>query len=200
MLRRSVGFAVAAGALSAVSALALAAPVAASGDGGRGGSKGGGSEIEIHDDCQPASFNAAFGAGVCVGEGRTTVTAFFAELAATKAAAAWNFDPSMLTIRGGRPVILENEGGETHTFTMVKMVGGGFIAPLNIASNNPVPAPECATTLADGKTLVPTPASPVNVLVAADKEVAFKTAGLKPGKYLFECCIHPWMRVVLTVR
>ncbi len=191
MLRRSVGFAVAAGALSAVSALALAAPVEAS--------RGGGREIEIHDDCQPASFNAAFGAGTCVGEGRTTVGAFLAELTATKKAAAWKFDPSMLTIRGGRPVILENEGGETHTFTQVKMFGGGFIAGLNQLSGNPVPAQECATTLPDGS-LAPTPASAVNVYVAADKEAAFHTAGLKPGKYLFECCIHPWMRVVLTVR
>ncbi len=199
MLRRSLGFAVAAGALSAVSALALAAPVAASGDESRGGSKGGGREIEIHDDCQPASFNAAFGPGICLGEGRTTVDAFLAELTATKAAAAWNFDPSMLTIRGGRPVILENEGGETHSFTMVKMFGGGFIAGLNALSGNPVPAQECATTLPNGN-LVPTPASPVNVFVDADKEAAFQTAGLKPGRYLFECCIHPWMRVVLTVR
>ena len=106
----------------------------------------------------------------------------------------------MLTIRGGRPVILENEGGETHTFTMVKMFGGGFVDVLNKLSGNPVPAEECATTLPDGTTLVPKPPSAVNVFVAADKEVAFKTAGLKPGKYLFECCIHPWMRVVLTVR
>lgn len=179
-----------AGVASALSALALATPSDAS----RGGQK-----VEIQDDCQPASFNAVLGAGACVGDGETSFGAFIAELTATKKAKDWNFDPSMLTIRGGRPVILENEGGETHTFTMVKAFGGGFVEPLNQLSGNPQPAQECATTLADGR-LAPKPPSAVNVFVAADKEVSFRTAGLKPGKYMFECCIHPWMRIVLTVK
>lgn len=104
----------------------------------------------------------------------------------------------MLTVRAGRPVIIENEGGETHSFTLVKAFGGGFVGGLNQLSGNPVPSPECATTV--GGQLVPQPPSPVNVFVAADKESAFRTAGLAPGQYLFQCCIHPWMRVVLTVR
>lgn len=104
----------------------------------------------------------------------------------------------MLAVLGGRPVIVENEGGETHTFTLVKAFGGGFVDPLNGLSGNPVPATECAQTLPNGD-LVPQPPSPVNVFVSAGKEVALQTAGLKPGKYMFQCCIHPWMRVVLTV-
>lgn len=54
-------------------------------------------------------------------------------------------------------------------------------------------------TLPDGS-LAPQPPSPVNVYVAADREVAFRTARLTPGKYRFVCCIHPWMRVLLRVR
>jgi plastocyanin len=190
MWRRTVSIGLAAGAISAMSVLAVATPSDAS---------GGGKKVKMEDDCQPASFNAAIGPGTCIGDGRTTVDSFFAELAATKKAAAWHYDPSMLTVRGGRAVILENEGGETHTFTMVRDFGGGFVAPLNALSGNPMPAGECATTLPDGS-LAPKPPSAVNVFVAADREAAFKTAGLKPGKYRFQCCIHPWMRIVLTVR
>jgi plastocyanin len=170
--------------------LALAAPSDAS----RGGQK-----VEIQDDCQPASFNQAVGAGTCIGDGETPFARFLAEVTATQKAKDWKFDPSMLAIRGGRPVILENEGGETHTFTMVKAFGGGFIPILNQLSGNLVPAKECVTTLADGIQKAKPP-SAVNVFVAADKEGAFKTAGLKPGKYMFQCCIHPWMRIVLTVK
>lgn len=193
MTRRNVWVTLAAGAVAAMSALGLATPSQASGGGHDG------QEITILDDCHAASFNLAIGAGTCVGDGETTFDAFIAELTATKKAAEWKFDPSKLTIRGGRPVILENDGGETHTFTMVKAFGGGFVAPLNQLSGNPVPAEECATTLPDGK-LLPKPPSPVNVFVAADKEASFRTAGLRPGTYMFECCIHPWMRVVLTIR
>ncbi len=190
MWRRSMSVGLTAGLVSAMSALALAIPS----DAHRGGQK-----VEMEDDCEPTSFNQAIGPGTCVGDGETTVGEFFAELAATKQAKDWKFDPSMLTIRGGRPVILENEGGETHTFTMVKAFGGGFVEPLNAISGNDVPAEECAT-MVPNVGLVPKPASAVNVFVAADEEAAFQTAGLLPGRYLFECCIHPWMRVVLTVK
>ena len=71
---------------------------------------------------------------------------------------------------------------------------------LNQPPGNPVPAEECAATAPDGS-LIPQPPSPVNVFVAANKQDAFATAGLLPGAQIFsECCIHPWMRVVLTVR
>lgn len=190
MWRKHISTTLAAASICATGALVLAAPSVAS---------GGGAKVEIADDCQPRSFNLAIGPGTCIGDGETSFNAFINELAATKKAEEWKFDPSMLTTHLGRPVILENEGGETHTFTLVKTFGGGFIAPLNQLSGNVMPAPECATTLPDGS-LAPKPPSAVNVFVAADRERAFRTAGLKPGKYLFQCCIHPWMRVVLTVR
>jgi plastocyanin len=165
----------------------------------RGGHERGGQKIKILDDCDPATFNATFGAGVCEGKGRTTVDEFLAELAATHAAALWKFKPSMLRVHNGRPVILDNRGGETHTFTLVKSFGGGFIAGLNDLTGNTEVAPECAQTAPDGS-LVPQPPSPVNVFVAAGEEAAFEAAKLPPGTYRFQCCIHPWMRVVLTVR
>jgi plastocyanin len=189
MWRRSVSAALMVGAVSVMSAVVMATPSVAS-DGGQ--------RIEIQDDCQPTSFNLAVGKGTCIGDGETSFGAFIAEVQATQRAADWKFDPSMLTIRAGRPVILRNEGGETHTFTMVKAFGGGFVPILNQLSGNPVPAAECAT--GSGVNLVPVAPSAVNVFVAADKEAAFKTARLRPGKYMFQCCVHPWMRVILTVR
>ena len=191
MWRKRVSVGLTASVISAMSLLAVATPS----DAHRGGQK-----IEIEDDCEPASFNAALGqADACIGDGETSFGDFLAELVATKQAKDWKFDPSMLTVRDGRPVIVENEGGETHTFTLVDAFGGGFVAELNAISGNPTPAGECATTLPDGS-LVPKPPSAVNVFVAADKEASFRTAGLPPGTYKFECCIHPWMRVVLTVK
>ena len=189
MWRKGVSGALMVGAFSVMSAVVLATPSVAS-DGGQ--------RIEMQDDCQPASFNVAIGPGACIGDGETSFSAFIAEVQATQRAADWKFDPSMLTIRAGRPVILKNEGGETHTFTMVKAFGGGFIPILNQLSGNPMPAAECAT--GSGDNLAPVAPSAVNVFVAADKKGAFKTAGLRPGKYMFQCCIHPWMRVILTVR
>lgn len=189
MWRKGVSAALMVGAFSVMSAVVMATPSVAS-DGGQ--------KIEMQDDCQPSSFNLAIGKGACLGDGETSFDAFIAEVHDTQRAAAWKFDPSMLTIRAGRPVILKNEGGETHTFTMVKAFGGGFVPILNQLSGNPVPAAECAT--GSGDALIPVPPSAVNVFVAADKEGAFKTARLRPGKYMFQCCIHPWMRVILTVR
>jgi plastocyanin len=189
MWRRIVPPALIVGAFSVMSAVVMATPSVAS-DGGQ--------RIEIQDDCQPASFNLAVRPGACIGDGETSFSAFIAEVTKTHRAADWKFDPSMLTIRAGRPVILKNEGGETHTFTMVKAFGGGFVPVLNQLSHNPVPAAECAT--GSGANLLPVAPSAVNVFVAADKKTAFKTAGLRPGKYMFQCCIHPWMRVILTVK
>jgi len=144
MWRKGVSAALMVGAFSVMSAVVMATPSVAS-DGGQ--------RIEIQDDCQPSSFNLAIGKGACIGDGETSFGAFIAEVQATQRAAAWKFDPSMLTIRAGRPVILKNEGGETHTFTMVKAFGGGFVPILNQLSGNPVPAAECSA--AAGKVHVP---------------------------------------------
>ncbi len=196
MWRKLLSIMLAAGVALAFSSLALGSPVEAH----RGGDGGGGHghKVKMYDDCDPASFNAAVGPGACTGDGETTFDAFIAQLLATQQAEDWEFDPSMLRVRQGRPVILENEGGETHTFTLVDEFGGGFVPELNdLLGLEPVD--ECATHDAQGH-LVPRPPSPVNVFVAADREGAFKTARLTPGTYRFECCIHPWMQVVLTVR
>jgi len=113
--------------------------------------------------------------------------------------------PQVRHVHGGHKfaghVRLENKGGETHTFTRVDQFGGGFKARLNGLTGNPVPAAECAQVLPDGS-LAPQPESPTNQFVEAGKTEAGPAAGssaLPLGVSRWECCIHPWMRMVVVV-
>jgi len=117
-------------------------------------------------------------------------------LTAAKKAGAWHYDPSAVTVGEGTVLELENRGGETHTFTKVENFGGGFVAPLNALSGNPVPAPECAIATQGG--LIPKPVGPGNIFVGPGTTAMGPTAGgaVLPGgaSTKFQCCIHPWMR------
>jgi plastocyanin len=141
-------------------------------------------KVAIQDECDPASFNAALGAGACTRQGSMTFSQFNAELNSTQQVAAWQFVPTNLTIRIGQSISAMNNGGEMHTFTEVAQFGGGIVPALNQASGNPVEAPECAS------------------VTAADMIVpgaTFKTdAETSAGTELYQCCIHPWMRAVVV--
>jgi hypothetical protein len=170
--------------------------------------------ITMRDACDPASFNAALGPGHCVPgqHGNTLFTDFIGELQTDQNAGAWRFNPMLnatagtfklvrLDLTPGDQTILENKGGETHTFTRVDQFGGGFKARLNGLTGNPVPAAECAQVLPDGS-LAPQPESPTNQFVEAGNTEAGPTAGssaLPLGVSRWECCIHPWMRMVVVV-
>ncbi|HKG58132.1 MAG TPA: hypothetical protein VKB05_00010 [Pyrinomonadaceae bacterium] len=145
-------------------------------------------KIRLLDDCEPTTFNAVLGDGTCVGNGHTTFDEFIAELAATQDAHKWRNQPSNMNLNAGRDTLIENRGGETHTFTPVAEFGGGFIPDLNGISGNPVPAPECLNFGAI-------------VFIPAGAAVAGPTAGseLSVGTHKFQCCIHPWMRTVIDV-
>ena len=156
---------------------------------GGAGAFQGDKKIRLLDDCEPASFNAVLGDGACVGNGHTTFDAFIAELAATQDAHAWRNQPSAMHLNVGRPTLIENPGGETHTFTPVANFGGGFVDELNGISGNPVPAPECLNFGAI-------------VFIPAGGSAEGPTAGssdLPVGSHKFQCCIHPWMRTVIDV-
>jgi hypothetical protein len=79
------------------------------------------------------------------------------------------------------------QGGEPHTFTEVAKFGGGFIDGLN---GGQAMAPECAGGFAN------VAVARTRVLQASHTDVT----GLKKGEHLFECCIHPWMRVKVEVK
>jgi hypothetical protein len=170
--------------------------------------------IIMRDACDPASFNAAVGPGTCVAghHGQTLFGDFIGELQSDQNAGAWRFNPMLnategnfrlvrLELKSGDQTTIQNAGGETHTFTRVDQFGGGFKAKLNGLTGNPVPAPECAQVLTDGS-LTPQPESPTNQFVEAGNTEAGPTAGssaLPLGVSRWECCVHPWMRMVVVV-
>jgi len=146
-------------------------------------------KVRLLDDCDPTTFNAVLGDGACIGNGHTTFGEFIEELQETQDAHAWRFQPSQMHLNAGRPTLIENRGGETHTFTPVAQFGGGFVTELNGISGNPIPAPECLNF--GSITFIPAGAT-------AEGPVA-GSSQLPVGLTRFQCCIHPWMRTVVEV-
>jgi plastocyanin len=141
--------------------------------------------VDAMDECDPASFNAALGAGTCTRNGSVTLAQFNAELTAQHSVAAWHFAPTTLTARVGDAITVTNRGGEVHTFTEVENFGGGIVPSLNTASGNPTEAPECGQLQAEDFIQAGT-------TVTDERET---TAGTEK----YQCCIHPWMRATVTV-
>ena len=170
--------------------------------------------IIMRDACDPASFDAAVGPGTCQAghHGTTLFPDFIAELQSDQNAGAWRFNPMLnategnfklvkLNLQSGDQTTIENLGGETHTFTRVDKFAGGYVAALNGLTGNPDPAPECAQVLPDGS-LAPQPESPSNQVVEAGLTESGPTAGsaaLPEGTSRWQCCVHPWMRMVVVV-
>src|SRR4026209_2707414 len=164
-------------ALAAMATLSLTTNAAVQGD----------KKIRLLDDCEPVSFNAVLGDGACVGNGHTTFAEFIAELEATQDAHKWRNQPTDMQVNVGRPTLIENRGGEVHTFTPVAEFGGGFIPDLNGISGNPVPAPEC---LNFGAIVFIPPG-------ATEEGPTAGTSDMPAGTNRFQCCIPPWMRTVI---
>jgi plastocyanin len=143
--------------------------------------------VDLHDQCDPATFNAAVGPGTCVGNaGGVPFDMFVAQVTKTQQAGAWHIAPGIVQMQDGEALVAQNTGGEQHTFTEVQQFGGGLVDFLNQLSGNPVPVPEC------------NPANP---------EIQFLNPGQKtepdfeePGVHHYQCCIHPWMRTDIIVR
>ncbi|HEY6971130.1 MAG TPA: hypothetical protein VJA94_18115 [Candidatus Angelobacter sp.] len=156
--------------------------------------------IDIWDYCDPTSFNNAVGPGTCnrsTVNGAITFDGFVAEVSAEESVGAWRFAPNELAVNQGTVLQLHNLGGETHTFTQVKRFGGGFVDFLNGASGNPTPAPECAQVV-NGQ-LVPQPPGPDNQFIDPGTTVSHPL-GKDDVVVNYQCCVHPWMRVVITPR
>lgn len=141
--------------------------------------------VSMMDGCDRESFDAAVGAGTCARNGGVTFDHFLKLLGKHQSTGAWHFSPGTLNARVGQTLHATNKGGEVHTFTEVEEFGGGIIPALNALSGNHVPAPECLA-LAAGD-FVPPGAS-------YTEEVE------EPGTELYECCIHPWMRLTVHAR
>ena len=144
-------------------------------------------QVQMLDDCEPATFNAAIGPGTCIKDGTTTFQAFIGQLLAQGRAPAWRFAPGQLRLDASGRLQANNRGGEDHTFTEVAAFGGGCIQVLNDLLGL-TPVPECAgfpggafeaTTVVPGGTVT--------------------TVALPPGIHRYECLIHPWMQTTVTV-
>lgn len=147
-------------------------------------------QIVALDECDPTTFNAAIGPDFCknIALGfSTTFSDLFAKAAAGTPDPNWDFEPDTLQIKKGTPLVVVDQGGEPHTFTEVKEFGGGFIDALN---HGEATAPECAGGF--GKVSV----AKTRILQGSQLQVN----GLSKGEHLFECCIHPWMRVKVEVK
>ena len=150
-------------------------------------------QIVALDECDPLTFNAALGPDFCrnVALGAlgfsTTLQDLFAKAAAGKPDPGWDFEPDEVKVKQGTTVVVTDQGGEPHTFTEVKKFGGGFIDGLNAGETA---VPECTGGFS-------------NVAVAKTRIIQgsqLNVAGLSKGEHLFQCCIHPWMRVKVDVK
>ena len=155
--------------------------------------------IQIRDDCDAATFNAALeDPTACVGDGDTTFQDFIDEVLATGSAEKWRFNSDRTD--ADRAVNAQNRGGETHSFTPVDHFGGGFIPVLNAGQE---PILECAArdangnVIPDGQFLVPAAAAIATFVPAGGHT---ENIPLSKGTHKFQCCIHPWMRSTVTVR
>lgn len=149
--------------------------------------------IVAHDDCDPATFNAALNdPNACVKHGDQTFQSFIAELQATHVARSWRFTPGQITGRFGVGLGGNNVGGEEHTFTPVHTFGGGIVPILNTLSGNPVVAQECLQLEEDD--FVP---SGAKYLIEADELEEVADAS---GIARVQCCIHPWMRTEVRMK
>lgn len=145
------------------------------------------------DECDPVTFNAALGPDFCknVALGAlgfaTTLQDLFFKAGAGTPDPGWDFEPDILRIKQGTTVEVTDQGGEPHTFTEVKRFGGGFIEGLNHGETT---VPECTGGFS-------------NVAVAKTRIIQGShgdVADLSKGVHLFQCCIHPWMRVRIEVK
>lgn len=141
-------------------------------------------KVNILDNCDGPSFNAAIGAGTCNRTGGIKFGQFLSLLGKHQEVSAYRFSPAGFTVHVGQNIAAVNIGGEVHTFTRVANFGGGLVDLLNGLSGNPTPAPECLTL----------PGSEFLAPGATDVE----SVGA-PGTANFQCCIHPWMRAVVQV-
>jgi len=152
-------------------------------------------DIRARDQCDPVTFNAGRANPLCSPSHAGSVTLQeFLDALPNGGHDAWKFNPgpSGAHIDRGGTVQVRSDAGETHTFTKVVAFGGGAVPALNVAVGNAPPRIEC---------LAPRP-NLTSINVAANTAQLFQAGGtlFPPGINLYQCCIHPWMRTIITVR
>jgi plastocyanin len=147
-------------------------------------------QIVALDECDPTTFNAVIGPDFCKNVALGAATKFndlFAKAAAGTPDPNWDFEPDVLSVNQGTIISVVDQGGEPHTFTEVEQFGGGFIPGLNGGQEM---APECSGGFKN------VDVAKTRILQGSQTQIT----GLSKGEHLFECCIHPWMRVKVEVK
>jgi hypothetical protein len=186
----------------AVSAASLAVASAAGAD-----QRGGGVVIQSRDACDPATFPVP-----CARTDNSGGVVSFNELLAVvgnkHSHPAWRFTEDNVTVRRGTPVVAEfGRGGEVHSFTDVTETvtetgafGPGCIDLLNLlVFGKPDTAAICGSDPGGAGlgAILGTPDAPNDGLFPPGKPVMVDTS--IPGRFFFQCMIHPWMRTTVTV-
>jgi plastocyanin len=166
--------------------------------------------IQLQDRCDPVTFNAAGIACIARPDGKVQLQTLLNFISAKPAAVldarnalGWRFQPDHADIKAGTTLIAANVGGEVHTFTEV--TDTGFVnscvpqvAPI-FAKVLPAPtAAECAT-------LAPPNVNPDSTLVfpvgfPGNPRTTLASVENDTGTELYQCLIHPWMRLTLQVK
>jgi hypothetical protein len=97
----------------------------------------------------------------------------------------------------GESFVATDMGGEVHSFTRVQAFGRGIVPPLNNLAGFPPgpPVAECAKAAAAfgaGK--------PNSSFVLPGGTFGEVKDASQTGPNLYQCCIHPWMHEVITVK
>jgi plastocyanin len=148
----------------------------------------GGAQVRMLDECDPVSF--ALADVPCVGGGHVTIGEVGASVAVTGAHPAWKFKDTQVSMKAGTSLLVQNRGGEGHSFTEVKAFGTGVLPQLNSPIQGAAPAAPVDLTIdfANPATWgVKAPGSSTTIV------------GLGVGQHKFQCLIHPWMRTTVTV-
>jgi plastocyanin len=141
--------------------------------------------VSMHDACDAESFNAAVGPGTCLRNGGVQFDDFIGQILRFQSVGGWHFGPPQTDAKLGDTFVAVNKGGEVHTFTEVDDFGGSIIPPLNALLGNP-DVPAACQALEDDDFVAP----------GGTYTETLDEKGVKK----FQCCIHPWMHLVATVK
>jgi plastocyanin len=158
-------------------------------------------QIQIRDDCDPDTFNAAGLGKICIGDGDTTFQQFARQLMTLGRAPKWRFSPDKVHIELGDSFKATNRGGELHSFTEVKQFGASVIPQVNdlLGQHGAQPNQECATAVGKVPMTNPGTNNPEATTFTFPGQ-SFTDTPAEPGTELYQCCIHPWMQAVITIR
>ena len=149
-----------------------------------------GVKIEMQDDCDPTDPGWTPTGGCLHAKGTVTEAEFRVFSFMTTGSPfvgsvighpAWRNDPGYLVLQSGLDLKVVNRGGRNHTFTEVADFGAGNVPPLSAGLLQITTSPNCM-----GAQIVPP---------GGRADVSSPSVGL----HKFQCCIHPWMRAVVSV-